>query len=297
MRGQIDSLRTRRLSTRRLALAKKQFVAQLAISMESNEGYMLGAGKSYLVHSEVDTMEEVYRKISDLQAGGAVGGRQRSARLAFATRLQMMDALEKYVDSLSTPESELLRALDHETHMQTIQPRMLSGHIQGKLLEMFVRMLRPRSILEIGTFTGYSALSMAAGLGEGPRSTRSRWTTNWKSWRSVSSTARPAAGRSGSTSVRRSTSPRRWAVRSIWSSSTATNANIPPTTGCSWATTRGGRSWKAALSLLADNILWSGKVVAPVAHNDLHTQRILEFNRTVADDPRVENVIVRCATA
>ena len=44
--------------------------------------------------------------------------------------------------------------------------------------------------------------------------------------------------------------------------------------------------------LLADNILWSGKVVAPVAHNDLHTQRILEFNRTVADDPRVENVIV-----
>jgi len=79
----------------------------------------------------------------------------------------MMDALEKYIDSLSTPESELLRALDHETHMQTIQPRMLSGHIQGKLLEMFVRMLRPRSILEIGTFTGYSALSMAAGLGEG----------------------------------------------------------------------------------------------------------------------------------
>ena len=69
VRGQIDSLRTRRLSTRRLALAKKQFVAQLAISMESNEGYMLGAGKSYLVHSEVDTMEEVYRKISDLQAG------------------------------------------------------------------------------------------------------------------------------------------------------------------------------------------------------------------------------------
>lgn len=44
--------------------------------------------------------------------------------------------------------------------------------------------------------------------------------------------------------------------------------------------------------LLADNILWSGKVVAPVARNDLHTQRILEFNRTVADDPRVENVIV-----
>ena len=68
VRGQIDSLRTRRLSTRRLALAKKQFVAQLAISMESNEGYMLGAGKSFLAHREVDTMEEVYRKIQALTA-------------------------------------------------------------------------------------------------------------------------------------------------------------------------------------------------------------------------------------
>ena len=57
------------LTARQLSMAKKQFIAQLAISSESNEGYMLGAGKSYLVHSEVDTMEEVYRKISDLQAG------------------------------------------------------------------------------------------------------------------------------------------------------------------------------------------------------------------------------------
>lgn len=65
---QIGRLRTERLSARRLALAKKQFIAQLAISAESNEGYMLGAGKSYLVHSEVDTMEEVYRKIAGLRA-------------------------------------------------------------------------------------------------------------------------------------------------------------------------------------------------------------------------------------
>ena len=68
VRGQIDSLRTRRLSTRRLALAKKQFVAQLAISMESNEGYMLGAGKSFLTHDDVDTMEQVYAKVRSLTA-------------------------------------------------------------------------------------------------------------------------------------------------------------------------------------------------------------------------------------
>ena len=75
-----------------------------------------------------------------------------------------MDALEKYAREHSTPESALLEALDRRTHMQTIHPRMLSGHLQGKLLEMMVRMLRPRRILEIGTFTGYSALSLAAGL-------------------------------------------------------------------------------------------------------------------------------------
>ena len=67
----------------------------------------------------------------------------------------------------SSPEDELLRELDRQTHLRVLNPRMISGHIQGKLLEMIVRMLRPRTILEIGTFTGYSALCMAAGLEEG----------------------------------------------------------------------------------------------------------------------------------
>ena len=77
-----------------------------------------------------------------------------------------MDALERYVHDLSSPEEELLHELDRQTHLRVVQPRMLSGHIQGKLLELLVRMLRPRNILEIGTFTGYSALCMAAGLEE-----------------------------------------------------------------------------------------------------------------------------------
>ena len=77
-----------------------------------------------------------------------------------------MDALERYIHDLSSPEEDLLHELDRQTHLRVVQPRMLSGHIQGKLLELFVRMLRPRNILEIGTFTGYSALCMAAGLEE-----------------------------------------------------------------------------------------------------------------------------------
>ena len=66
--AEIDRLRRTPLSSRRLSMAKKQFVAQLAISMESNEGYMLGAGKSFLTHDEVDTMERVYAKIEALTA-------------------------------------------------------------------------------------------------------------------------------------------------------------------------------------------------------------------------------------
>ena len=73
-----------------------------------------------------------------------------------------MDLLEKYIHDNSSAEDALLRELDRETHLRVLNPRMISGHIQGKLLEMIVRMLRPQRILEIGTFTGYSALCMAA---------------------------------------------------------------------------------------------------------------------------------------
>lgn len=68
IRSEVDRLRTTRLTTRQLSMAKKQFIAQLAISMEGSEGYMLGVGKSFLCHPEVDTMEAVYRKVEALTA-------------------------------------------------------------------------------------------------------------------------------------------------------------------------------------------------------------------------------------
>ncbi|MFI3266755.1 MAG: class I SAM-dependent methyltransferase, partial [Rikenellaceae bacterium] len=80
-----------------------------------------------------------------------------------------MNALDKYILDNSTDEDPLLKELDRQTHLKVVQPRMISGHSQGKLLEMLVRMLRPKQILEIGTFTGYSALSMACGLDDNAR--------------------------------------------------------------------------------------------------------------------------------
>ena len=75
-----------------------------------------------------------------------------------------MDKLEQYILDNTKPEDELMHRLERETYLRVINPRMISGHLQGKLLEMLVRMLRPKRVLEIGTFTGYSGLSIARGL-------------------------------------------------------------------------------------------------------------------------------------
>lgn len=72
--------------------------------------------------------------------------------------------LEKYIVSNSMQEPELLKALARETHLKTLNPRMLSSAYQGRLLSMIAQLIRPTNILEIGTFTGYSALSLAEGI-------------------------------------------------------------------------------------------------------------------------------------
>lgn len=72
--------------------------------------------------------------------------------------------IEQYAEMHTTPENEVQQALNRETYANVLMPRMLSGHLQGRVLSMFSQMLRPRRILEIGTYTGYSALCMAEGL-------------------------------------------------------------------------------------------------------------------------------------
>ncbi|KUG06670.1 O-methyltransferase [Solirubrum puertoriconensis] len=74
------------------------------------------------------------------------------------------DELQQYADDHTSPEPALLGRLVRETHLQTLMPRMLSGHYQGRLLSMLSYMVQPRRVLELGTFTGYSALCLAEGL-------------------------------------------------------------------------------------------------------------------------------------
>ncbi|MDE6446175.1 MAG: class I SAM-dependent methyltransferase [Alistipes sp.] len=203
-----------------------------------------------------------------------------------------MEALERYIAEHTEPEAELLRQLDRETHQRMIAPRMLSGHVQGRLLEMLVRMLRPQRVLEIGTFTGYSALSMAAGLEEGARLDTVEVDDE------LEEMAQSYFDRS----------PHGPKIRLHIGSA----LEIAPTLDGPfdlvfidgdkreypdyYRMLLGDDGGKALVHsgtiLVADNILWSGKVAEPVARNDRHTQALVEFNRMVVEDPRVENVII-----
>mgnify|MGYP003294411845 CR=1 FL=1 len=77
------------------------------------------------------------------------------------------DVLEEYIMSHIEPEGDLLHSLYRDTNLRLLNPRMASGHIQGRLLKMLTGMIRPKNVLEIGTFTGYSAICIAQGLEDG----------------------------------------------------------------------------------------------------------------------------------
>ena len=203
-----------------------------------------------------------------------------------------MNPLDRYILDHTEPEDPLLHELDRETHLRTVAPRMVSGHLQGRLLTLLVRMLRPRRVLEIGTFTGYSALSMAAGLEE------DALLHTFEVDDELEELIRTYFDRS----------PHGGKIRLHIGSA----LELAPALGEQFDLVfidgdkreypdyyrmlmgdRDGRPLVHAGSiLLADNILWSGKVDEPLAHGDRHTRALLEFNRMVVEDPRVENVIV-----
>ena len=81
--------------------------------------------------------------------------------------MSLTTPLDQYIADHSSPEGDYLYRLFRATHVEILAPQMASGHIQGRLLKFLVKMINPKRILEIGTFTGYSALCMAEGLGDG----------------------------------------------------------------------------------------------------------------------------------
>lgn len=198
----------------------------------------------------------------------------------------MTEDIEKYVLAHSEPEGDYLYRLYRATNIHTIHGRMASGHLQGRLLKMLVSMIRPKNILEVGTFSGYSAICMAEGLDEGGKV----WTFEindemedfTRPWIENSPVADKIDFRIG-------------------------DANIEaPKLGVTFdlAFVDGDKrtyveTYEMVLRLLrpggyiiADNTLWDGHVTDPAYDHDHQTQGIRQFNDHVAADKRVEQVIV-----
>lgn len=192
----------------------------------------------------------------------------------------------------TTPEEALLQELDRETHRRMVAPRMLSGHLQGRLLTLLVQLLRPQRVLEIGTFTGYSALSLAAGLGpEGRLDTievDDELETLVQSYFDRSEHGPKIRLHIGSALE---VAPRLGTTYDLVYID-GDKREYPAYYRMLMGDDGGTPLVHSGTLLVADNILWSGKVVEPVARNDHHTQALLTFNRMAADDPRVETVIL-----
>ena len=199
-----------------------------------------------------------------------------------------MDRLEQYILDNTKPEEALLHRLERETYLRVINPRMISGHLQGKLLEMLVRMMRPRRILEIGTFTGYSALSLARGLQDGAfidtievDDELEDIAANYFAESEYGSRIRHHIGSA------LEVVPRLGEVYDMVFID-GDKREYPDY----YRMLMDGGYVRSGSVMLADNILWYGKVAEPIARNDRHTEAIVEFNRMVSDDERVDNVIV-----
>lgn len=212
----------------------------------------------------------------------------------------MTEELEHYVLSHSAPEGDYLYRLYRATNIHTIHGRMASGHLQGRLLKMFVEMIRPKNILEVGTFSGYSAICMAEGLAaidslnnetSAKENTKSKvWTFEindemedfTRPWIEGSPVADHIEFRIGDAN----TEAPKLGVEFDMAFVDGDKRTYVETYEMVLSLLRPGGY------ILADNTLWDGHVTDPAYDHDHQTQGIRRFNDHVAQDNRVEQVII-----
>ncbi|NVO09176.1 MAG: class I SAM-dependent methyltransferase [Bacteroidales bacterium] len=192
---------------------------------------------------------------------------------------------ELYLSKHSTPEDDVLAELVRFTNLTTYNPRMLSGHQQGLFLQMICQMLKPQNILEIGTFTGYSAICMARGVM--PNGQIDTIEANDELEEVINKFTNLAG------------------VDQYIHLHLGNALTIIPKLSKSYELVfiDGDKReypeyYKAVFPkvsiggyIIADNVLWNGKVINPDS-NDIHTNSILSFNRIVQEDRRVKNVLL-----
>lgn len=194
--------------------------------------------------------------------------------------------LENYVEKHSENEPQLLADLNRETYQKVLLPRMLSGHFQGRVLSMLSKLIRPVNILEIGTYTGYSALCLA----EGMQDSGTLHTIDIKE--ELVDLQRKYFDRSP------------WGKQIVQHLGQATD--IIPLLDLKFDLVFIDADkenylnyWEMIVPkmnkggiILSDNVLWSGKVLEPVHPNDVSTKVLLEYNLLLKNDPRVETVLL-----
>ena len=198
----------------------------------------------------------------------------------------MTPELEEYILNHIDKEDELLATLDRDTHLYHLRPRMVSGHLQGRILKMFCRMIRPKRILELGTFTGYSALCLAEGLCEGGEVHTIEIDDEIEDFTRSHLARSPYGNR----------------IKLLIGDA----VDIVPTLTDTYdivfidANKRDYLKYYELVLpkvrpegfILADNTLWDGKVVRSARLCDAQTVGIEQFNDFVATDNRVEKVIL-----
>ena len=194
--------------------------------------------------------------------------------------------IEDYITSHIEPEGDYLYRLWRATNVHLLRGRMASGHLQGRLLKMLVQMIRPKNILEVGTFSGYSAICLAEGLDEGGmvytfeiNDEQEDFTRPWIEGSAVADKIRFIIGDAITEAPRLGVTFDMAFIDGDKRTYSETYDTVFPLMN------RGG-------IILADNTLWDGHVVDPAYDHDQQTQGIRMFNDKVAADPRVEVVIL-----
>ena len=194
--------------------------------------------------------------------------------------------IEAYIETHTTPEIEILKELNRQTHLRTFYPRMLSGHIQGKFLEMVCQMMQPKKVLEIGTFTGYSAIAMALGLPD------DALIFTIEVNEEMATFIDEFLAKSGMENK----------IRLVMGNALEIIPTLDDTFDLVFIDADKEQYvdyYKLAKDklrpggfIIADNVIWSGKVLERSSKTDKETQGIVAFNEYVKNDPEVEQVML-----
>lgn len=213
----------------------------------------------------------------------------------------MTDILLDYAECHTTPEHPLLAKLNRETHLSQVYPQMLSGHVQGTFLRMIVQMISPKRVLEIGTFTGYSAIAMGLGLMPAGKPV-SQAVHPWEQGKAILHTieVNPELEDGIQKFIHEA------GLEEVIRLHIGSALEIIPTLREAWDLVFIDADkpnylnyYKMVLPMvrpggfiIADNVLWDGKVTGDPSKMDKDTQGIVEFNEFVCSDERVEQMIV-----